>query len=211
MAEFGLIDRVQSSLADIDEPPATRRAAFERGLAKAEALRDAGKDVLVIVLSTQGFENEVDANLIRLKQSGERGSITSIIVTPFPEQPDLWTQLKSPYTGQIVLDRIRAQRHLYPAIDPRSSLSLALDPTITDDRHVQLARRARAAIESYQQGDPNLSELELAATRGTGTAYRLLRYFCQPFSITEPFTGLPGEHIALEELFDDVEGILTAE
>jgi len=211
MAEFGLIDRVQSSLADIDEPPAARRAAFECGLAEAEALRDAGKDVLVIVLSTQGFENEVDANLIRLKQSSERGSITTIIVTPFPEQPDQWTTLKSPYTGQIVLDRIRAQRHLYPAIDPRSSLSQALDSTAMGDRHLLLARRARATIESYQQEDPDLSELDLATTRGSGTAYRLLRYFCQPFSITEPFTGRPGEYIALDELLDDVEGILSTE
>ena len=35
------------------------------------ALRDAGHDVLAVILSTQGFENEIDANLLRLTAPGE--------------------------------------------------------------------------------------------------------------------------------------------
>lgn len=36
----------------------------------------------------------------------------------------------------------------------------------------------------------------------------LFVYFCQPFVITEPFSGVAGEQVNLEDLLDDIESIL---
>ena len=37
---------------------------------------------------------------------------------------------------------------------------------------------------------------------------KLLNYFTQPFSVAEPFTGKKGAYVPVEELLDDVEGII---
>jgi F0F1-type ATP synthase beta subunit len=47
-------------------------------------------------------------------------------------------------------------------------------------------------LRDYQRRDPELAELD-ATDEADATARRLLRYFCQPFLITEPFTGHQGE------------------
>ena len=212
MAEFGLADHIQSSLVGFTESPEDRREAFQRGLTLAESLRDSGHDVLAVILSSQGFENEVESSLLRLKTpslSGQSGSITSIIVTPFAEQRDAWTELSPPYSGQIVLDRIRAQRYLFPAIQPAKSMSLGLDPEMVGERHVQLAEKSSALLEAYLQQDPGLEKLDATELdQQSIRAVRLLRYLCQPFATTEPFTGRPGEHVQYDELIDAVEAII---
>jgi RNA polymerase sigma factor (sigma-70 family) len=214
MSEFGLKDQIHGSLAGFDEAPQARRVAFDAGLQKAESLRNDGKDVLAVVLSAAGFENDVEASLLRLKAPAETGSITSIIVTPFPENRDLWTELKPPYSGQIALDRRRATQHLFPAIDPHYSLSEALQSSIVGGRHVDLANRALQLLTAYQKVDPEFTKLGAetgkSATPVTESAPRLLRYLSQPFSTTEPFTGRPGEHVAVTDLLQHVEEILNS-
>ena len=39
---------------------------------------------------------------------------------------------------------------------------------------------------------------------------RLASYLCQLFAATEPFTGLPGEHVTLDDLLDGVEAIIES-
>lgn len=213
MSEFGLKDRVQGSLVGFNESPQTRRDAFHRGLDAAESLRDSGHDVLAVILSTQGFENEVEASLLRLKAPSENGSITSIIVTPFPEKREVWSELMAPYSGQIALDRTRAQQYLFPAIHPRFSMSAGLDPAHVGERHVRLAENSLKLIDSYQKVDPDLVQLSTQdapeeRAKNVASARQLLRYLCQPFYVAEPFTGRPGEHVALNEMLDRVEEIL---
>ncbi len=214
MSEFGLKDRVQGSLVSFEETPQARRDAFLRGLAAVESLRDAGHDVLAVVLSTQGFENDIEASLLRLKAPSAKGSITSIIVTPFPDNREVWSELKAPYSGQIALDRARANQYLFPAIDPHFSMSTALDPANVGERHVQLASDSQRLLNSYQETDPELAGLSSTDPRGDvaniDPAHRLLRYLCQPFSTTEPFTGRPGERVPIDDLLEQVETILQS-
>ena len=76
--------RAQRS-SSFEQTPQQRRDAFADGLARAEALRDEGDDVLVVLLCDTGFESDVDASLVRLSGDAGRGRITTIVVTPFPE------------------------------------------------------------------------------------------------------------------------------
>jgi F-type H+-transporting ATPase subunit beta len=213
MSEFGLAGRVQSSLVGFDEPSAARREAFERGLHTCETLRDAGQDVLAVVLSAAGFENDVEASLPRLAAPAATGSITSIVVSPFPENPDLPKSLPAPYSAQITLDRARARHYLFPALQPRLSLSAALDPSLVGERHVAVAGKARQLLEAYESLDPGFESLDEAPADDAperSKARQLLRYLCQPCRTTEPFTGRSGEVVPIGELLDAVERIVAA-
>ena len=111
MAELGLDASVERCLVDFDASPQRRREAFAAGLDRAEAMRDEGCNVLVVLLCEPGFESDVDASLVRLSAKRCTGSITTIVVTPFPEKREaVWTELSPPYRAQIVLDRRRARR-----------------------------------------------------------------------------------------------------
>ena len=204
MAELGLANWIESSLVSFSESPQARREGFYQGLERAESLRNSGYCVLAVILSTQGFENEIESSLMRLKTPSAHGSITSIIVTPFPEKREVWTELKAPYSGQIALDRTRAQRHMFPAIHPQRSMSQGLDVEIVGERHVRLAEASRVLIDEYQQHDPEFERFGEGLSEETSKAQRLLRYLCQPFSTAEPFTGRAGEHVDHDELLKDV-------
>ena len=111
MAELGLGARVERCLVDFDANPQRRRDAFAAGIDRAEALRDEGCNVLVVLLCEPGFESDVDASLVRLSARRGSGSITTMVVTPFPEKREaVWTELSAPYKAQIVLDRRRGRR-----------------------------------------------------------------------------------------------------
>lgn len=61
MAEFGLSERIVGALESFKCSAEARRAVFESGIAAIEALSREGKQVLAVVLSTQGFEQDVEA------------------------------------------------------------------------------------------------------------------------------------------------------
>lgn len=203
MAELGLTDTVRCGLVSFQDSPEDRRAAFERGLDLAVALREDDREVLAVVLSTEGFEADVDANLLRLAEPSNRGAITSIVVTGFPERDNVWTALRPPFSGQVDLDRRRARRYLFPALDPETSLSV-LNDSVLGERHARLARSVRQQLRSCLENDPAFSLLDLPEGRETPMA-KLIRYFCQPFFVTEAFTGRAGEWTAQEQLLEELE------
>lgn len=204
MAEFGLEGQVLQHLASFNETPEVRRAAFQDGVDAALSLALDGSDVFVVVQATDGFEGEVDAALLQFSNIDAAGSITPMVITSFPETgEDVWTQLSAPYAGQIVLDRRRAKAHLFPAVDPVSSLSAAYG--LVNPAHGLLAERAARIMADYQDEDP---EFENLAERSGEAAVQLLNYFCQPFQVTEPFTGRSGEWVDRDRLFEEVAAIL---
>lgn len=213
MAELGLDARIERSLVDFDAPPQLRRDAFSCGLDRAEAMRDEGCNVIVVLLCEPGFESDVDASLLRLSANHGRGSITTIVVTPFPENREaVWAQLSPPYKAQIVLDRRRAKKMLFPSIDPLVSLSDLLVDGKLAARHVDVASRARGLMARYAAIDPDFELFKTTSEKATDPdiirAQRLLSYLRQPFMVAEPFTSRPGEWVAQQQLLDDVEAIL---
>ncbi len=212
MAELGVVGRVEHSLANFEESPQRRRDAFSNGLDRAEALRDAGNDVLVVLLNETGFEADVEASFARLaSMSGNR--ITTLVVTPFPEKPvDVWNELVSPFKAQIVLDRYRSNKKLFPSINPLVSLSNALDRDVVGARHWDVAGRAKALMAAYVRIDPTFdlfgADHKAQTNRDVVRAHKLLAYLRQPFLVAEPFTGHPGQWIDEAQLLDAVEAIL---
>jgi len=212
MAELGLGARVERCLVDFDANPQRRRDAFAAGIDRAEALRDEGCSLLVVVLCAPGFESDVDASLLRLSAKHGSGSITTLVVTPFPEQPEaVWTELSAPYKAQVVLDRRRAKKMLFPSIDPLASLSDSLTDGLVGRRHLEIAQRAKQVLDEYARLDPDFDLFgadHQEANASVIRAHRLLGYFRQPFLVAEPFSGHPGVLVGQTELLDAVEAIL---
>ncbi len=213
MAELGLGARVERCLVDFDANPQRRRDAFAAGIDRAETLRDQGCNVLVVLLCEPGFESDVDASLVRLSAKHGSGSITTMVVTPFPEQREaVWTELSAPYKAQIVLDRRRAKKMLFPSIDPSASMSGPVASGKSGARHAAIATRARALLARYAAIDPEFARFgtdERASDPEIRRTHRLLAYLRQPFLVAEPFTGRPGEWVSQSQLLDDVEAILA--
>ena len=213
MAELGLGARVERRLVGFDESPQLRREAFAAGIDRAEEMRDEGGNVLVVLLCEPGFESDVDASLVRLSAKRHAGSITTIVVTPFPENREaVWTELSPPFKAQIVLDRRRAKKLLFPSIDPLASLSDLVSSGRIGARHVDVAMRARQLMERYAVIDSDFSLFAASHERESDSdvvrAHRLLAYLRQPFLVAEPFTGRSGEWMSQDRLLDDVEAIL---
>jgi len=114
----------------------------------------------------------------------------------------------------LVLSRDIAAEGIYPAVDPLASSSKALDADIVGKRHYNAAQEARRVLGRYEELRDIISMLgidELApADRTIVTRARQLRSFMtQPFFVTQPFTGIPGQSVPIEKTLAGVEAILS--
>ncbi|MCA9266361.1 MAG: F0F1 ATP synthase subunit beta, partial [Planctomycetales bacterium] len=111
--------------------------------------------------------------------------------------------------SSLVLSRDVAAEGLYPAVDPLASSSKALDPSTVGPDHYEVAQAARRTLGRYEElkdlismlGSDELSAVDRQIVR---RARRLKNFLTQPFFVAEPFTGIPGRSVAVE---DTVEGV----
>lgn len=113
----------------------------------------------------------------------------------------------------------RAAARLYPAIDPARSTSTLFDEELKDTPHAKAANKVRRLMTRYNElrhgydaggpetlwyidDDPKLQE---TLTR----ARRLDRFFTQPFSSLEPWTGTLGEYVSLADTVRGCQEILA--
>ncbi len=144
------------------------------------------------------------------------GSITSFqaIYIPADDITDGAVHaISSHLDGQIVLDRKVAEKGLYPAIDVFASTSKLISPEGVGQRHYRLVTNAVRCLARYRELEEIVAVLgidELSADdRDTFFRARKLRnYFTQPMFVAEQFTNIPGEFVAIEDVLNDVEGIL---
>jgi type III secretion protein N (ATPase) len=159
-------------VATSDRPALERMKAAYTATAIAEALRDDGKDVLLLMDSltrfgravrdigmaageplgaTSGLPPSFYARLPRLLEragTGARGSITAfytVLVEGDNLDEPLADEVRSIVDGHIVLSRRLAQENHYPAIDVAKSLSRVM-AAVTDAPHVDAAARVRRAM-----------------------------------------------------------------
>ncbi len=116
--------------------------------------------------------------------------------------------------GQVVLDRKVAEKGLYPAINVFATNSKIIDPEVVGQRHFDLVEQSLACLSRYEEleqivavlGIDDLSESD----RNTFFRARKLRnYFSQPMYVAEQYTGIPGQFVAIGDVLDDVEAILS--
>jgi F-type H+-transporting ATPase subunit beta len=139
--------------------------------------------------------------------STKTGSITSIqaVYVPADDLTD-----PSPATtfahldATVVLSRNIASLGIYPAVDPLDSTSRQLDPNVIGNEHYETARRVQSTLQKYKElkdiiailGMDELSEDDkLAVAR----ARKIERFFSQPFTVAEVFTGSKGKYVSLKD------------
>jgi F-type H+-transporting ATPase subunit beta len=113
----------------------------------------------------------------------------------------------------LVLSRDVAAEGYYPAVDPLTSSSKALDATVVGERHYGVAEEARRLLARFEELRDIISMLgidELSAEDRTivGRARRLRNFLTQPFFVTESFTGTPGRRVSMADTVDGAAAIV---
>ncbi len=230
MKSSGVIDKTALVFGQMNEPPGARQRVAFSGLTMAEYFREQGKDVLFFIDNIFRFTqagSEVSALLGRIPSAvgyqptlatemgqlqerittTKKGSITSVQAVYVPA--DDYTDPAPAATfahldSTIALERSLAEQGLYPAVDPLSSTSRALDPLIVGQQHYNVAVAVQKILQRYKDlqdiiailGMEELSdEDKLTVTR----ARKIQRALTQSFFVTEVFTGRTGKYVPIKE------------
>jgi F-type H+/Na+-transporting ATPase subunit beta len=240
MQRSGVLEQSVLVYGQMNEPPGARWRVGLTALTVAEYFRDQKRqNVLLLMDNVFRFVqagNEVSGLLGRLPSrvgyqptlatevaalheriaSVSGVSVTAIeaVYVPADDFTDpAVTAISSHLDSLIVLSRSMAAEGMYPAVDPLSSSSILLDPTIVGEEHYRVAERVRETIAHYKELQDVISLLGIeelgAQDRLTvARARRLQRFLTQPFAVTEAFTGKPGRSVALAETVRGCRAIL---
>ena len=176
--EAGILPNVGLVFGQMNEPPGARFRVALTGVTLAEYFREQlGQDVLFFVDNIFRFVqsgNEVSALMGRMPSevgyqptlgtemgalqeritSTKNGSITSFQAVYVPA--DDFTD-PAPFTvfahldSTVELSRSLAAQGIYPAVDPLTSSSTILDPSIVGDEHYQVAQQVQNILQRYKE------------------------------------------------------------
>ncbi|MDR0751741.1 MAG: F0F1 ATP synthase subunit beta [Christensenellaceae bacterium] len=115
-----------------------------------------------------------------------------------------------------VLSRKVVEEGIYPAIDPLASSSRMLNPSIIGNKHYEVARNTQETLQRYKELQDIIAILGMdeLAEEDKVIVYRarkLLRFFSQPFFVSEIYTNIPGKYVPLNKTIDSVDRILKGE
>lgn len=231
MKETGVLDKTALVFGQMNEPPGNRLRVALTGVTMAEYFRDekgmdtllfidnifrfaqAGSEVSALlgrIPSAVGYQPTLASEMAALQEritSTKKGSITSIQAVYVPA--DDYTDPAPVATfahldASITLERSLAEQGLYPAIDPLTSSSRALDPAVVGTEHYQTAKQVLEILQRYKDlqdiiailGMEELSEEDrLVVSR----ARKIQRFLTQPMFVAEPFTGRSGKYVPVDE------------
>ena len=240
MKETNVLENTALVFGQMNEPPGNRLRVALSGVTMAEHFRDKkGMDVLLFIdnifrfaqagsevsallgriPSAVGYQPTLASEIAALQEritSTNKGSITSIqaVFVPADDYTD-----PAPVTtfahldSSLSLERSLAEQGLYPAIDPLTSTSNALDPDIVGEEHYAVTKNVIQTLQRYKElqdiiailGMEELSdEDKLAVTR----ARKIQRFLTQPMAVAEPFTGRPGKYVTIEKTVKGFKEIL---
>ena len=227
----------------MNEPPGARMRVGLSGLSMAEYFRDEkGLDVLLFVDNIFRFSqagSEVSAllgrspsavgyqptlaqemgNLQERITSTKKGSITSFqaVYVPAddltdPAPANTFAHLDS----TIVLERRIAELGIYPAVDPLSSTSTALDPAVVGDEHFRVARGVQSVLQRYKDLQDiiailGIDELSPEDKQTVFRARKIQKFLSHPFNVAEVFPGIAGKIAPLWRPQQDFNMILDGE
>jgi F-type H+-transporting ATPase subunit beta len=230
MQEYGVLDSVAMVFGQMNEPPGVRLRVALTGLAMAEFFRDEGRDVLLFIdnifryvlagsemsallgrmPSAVGYQPTLAAEMGALQEritSTRTGSITSMqaIYVPADDYSDPAPVATFAHLDAIItLERSVFAKGIFPAVDPLSSSSRALQPDVVGEEHYQTAREVKEVLQTYKDlqdiiailGIDELSEdQKLLVAR----ARKVERFLGQPMFVAEKFHGLEGQYIPVRE------------
>ena len=202
-----------------DDPEASWVRLAETGLTIAEDLRRKGRDVMLVVEGELTSSASVVGYLRANTGSTPEAAITMVF------DGEQTAGLEPPHlvglNAVVTFDRDRAGQGLWPAVDPLRSRSKVTTSEMVGEEHADLAAQVRRTLLRYGElhhsvdnrgmdglfylGDRDVDKTTV--TRGR----RLHRFLTQPFPGLEPFTGMPGENVALEDTVRGCRAILDGE
>ncbi|MHC5067728.1 MAG: F0F1 ATP synthase subunit beta [Planctomycetota bacterium] len=241
LAAAGVLEDSVLVYGQMNEPPGARYRVGHSALTVAEYFRDTcQRDVLLMVdnifrfiqagaevsgllgriPSRLGYQPTLASDLAEFQEriaSTEQAAITSVQAVYVPA--DDLTDPAAAHTfahlsSTVILSRTRAAEGLYPAIDPLTSNSKLLTPSVVGERHAAVARSVRQTLAEYEDLKDiiamlGIEELSSHDRQVVNRARRLERFLTQPFAVTGAFTGLPGVHVPLAVTLDGCERILA--
>jgi F-type H+-transporting ATPase subunit beta len=160
--------------------------------------------------SAVGYQPTLDSEMGELQEritTTSQGSVTSVQAVYVPADDLTDPAVVATFAhldASTILSRRQAGLGLYPAIDPLASNSTLLTPEGVGEEHYTIATQVHALLARYRElqdvvailGMEELSEEDRLAVE---RARRLQRFLTQPFFASEPFTGIPGCYVGLEE------------
>lgn len=240
MKDAGVLDKVAMTFGQMNEPPGNRARVALTALSMAEYFRDEeGQDVLLFIdnifrftqaglevstllgrmPSTVGYQPTLASEMGELQEritSTDKGSITSLqaVYVPADDLTD-----PAPATtfahldSTVVLARELAEKGLYPAIDPLTSTSTLLDPSIVGEEHYAVARGVQKVLQRYKDLQDiiailGMEELSDEDKLTVSRARKIQKFLSQPFHVGEAFTGRPGAYVTREDTVAGFKAIL---
>ena len=230
MQEYGVQDSVAMVFGQMNETPGVRLRVALTGLAMAEFFRDEGRDVLLFIdniyryvlagsemsallgrmPSAVGYQPTLAAEMGALQEritSTKTGSITSLqaIYVPADDYSDPAPVVTFAHIdASLTLDRGVFAKGIFPAVDPLSSSSRALQLDVVGEEHYRTAREVKQVLQTYNDlqdiiailGIDELSEdQKLLVAR----ARKIERFLGQPMFVAEKFHGLQGQYVPIRE------------
>lgn len=231
MKESGVINKTALVFGQMNEVPGARARVALSALTMAEYFRDeekknvlffidnifrfsqAGSEVSTLLgrmPSAVGYQPTLAQEMAELQEritSTKNGAITSVqaIYVPADDITD-----PAPATtfahldSTIVLSRALTEIGIYPAVDPLSSTSTALDPKIVGQKHYETARAVQLTLQKYKDLQDiiailGIEELSEEDKKIVNRARKIQRFLSQPFFVAENFTGRQGKYVKLED------------
>ena len=113
----------------------------------------------------------------------------------------------------LALERNLASQGLYPAVDPLTSFSNILEPSVVGQEHYDVAIAVTQVLQRYQGlqdiiailGIEELSDDDKATV---SRARKIQRFLTQPFNVAEQFTGTPGKYVSVKDTVEGFKQIL---
>ena len=172
--------------------------------------------------SAVGYQPNLATEMGALQEritSTDRGSITSVqaIYVPADDLTDPAPATAfSHLDATTVLSRQIAELGIYPAVDPLDSTSRILQPGIIGEEHYRVATQTKEILQGYKDlqdiinilGMDELSDEDKITVK---RARRIQRFFSQPFSVAEAFTGMKGKYVKLADTIKGFSAIINGE
>jgi F-type H+-transporting ATPase subunit beta len=148
-----------------------------------------------------------------------KGSITSVqaIYVPADDLTDPAPAASFAHLdATTVLSRSIAEKGIYPAVDPLDSTSRMLNPAVLGEEHYEVARKVQQTLQRYKALQDiiailGMDELSEEDKLTVARARKIERFFSQPFSVAEIFTGSPGIQVPLADTIKGFKGLVNGE
>ena len=240
--EAGVLDKTVLVLGQMNEAPGVRSRVALTAVTIAERFRDEGRDVLLFIdniyrfilagtevsallgrmPSAVGYQPTLAAEVGALQEritSTSRGSITSVqaVYVPADDYSDPGpATVFAHLDATVALERSIAELGIYPAVDPLSSSSRILDPTIVGEEHYRTARDVQAILQRHRDLQDiiailGLEELSAEDRLTVSRARKVQRYLSQPMFVAAPFTGREGRYVPIGETVRGFRAILDGQ